>query len=199
MINIKRPQNKTESVTKLVSEHLFEIAAVLFAVLILGLGTYIIVKSRSGARTTGSVAGVQTFRADETNTDLLNTIAKESNYKYFYDALTRTGLYQLLQNDSEYTVLIPSDSAFKAINEVELNNIFSDNNRLTQLVKNHIVRGKLDRLDFDKVEFMKAESGKSITIKSTNLGTLFNTAKLMSSGKEASNGVYYELDSVLLN
>ena len=82
--------------------------------------------------------------------------------------------------------------------ESELTKLFADNDKLTQLVKNHIVTGKLNRLDFGKVEFMRSINGKLITISSNDYGTLFNSSKLMSSGTEATNGITYELDSIIL-
>src|SRR5690606_33458747 len=97
-----------------------------------------------------------------------------------------------------YTILVPSDSAFKAMGGSELNKLFANKDRLTKLIQNHIINGKLNRLDFDKVEFMKADSGRLITIKKTDLGTLFNNSKLMSSGTEATNGIIYEIDSLIL-
>lgn len=198
MINIKRPKTKTELILAATSEHLFEIAAGLFVVMIVGLGTYIIIKANSKKTVTAEVAGVSTSKTEQSKTDLLNTIAEGANYKYFFDALTKTGLYKILQGSSEYTVLAPEDSAFKAMGETELNKLFSDKDRLTKLIQNHIINGKLNRLDFDKVEFMKAMSGRLITIKQTNLGTLFNNSKLMSGGTEATNGITYELDSLIL-
>jgi len=196
MINIKRPKSKTELIAVSASEHLFEIAAGLFVVMIVGLGVYIGVKANSNNASSGQVAGLQTFRVNQED-DLLNTIAAGSNYKYFFDALTKTGLYNDLKS-GEYTVLIPDDSAFKALTEDELTSLFADQTRLTQLLKNHIVTGKLKRLDFSKVEFMRSLSGKTITINQSNLGTMFNNAKLMSSGIEATNGITYEVNALIL-
>ena len=199
MINIKRPKSKTAILAQTASEHLFEISAGLFVVLIVGLGSYIVVKSNNRKVTSEpSVAGIQIERSPDSKTDLLNTIAQDSNYKYFFDALTKTGLYESLKEDGDFTVFVPHDGAFKYLGEAELNRLFSDNDRLTKLIQNHIVKGKLNRLDFDKVEFMKANSGRLITIKKTDLGTMFNNSKLMSSGTEATNGITYEIDSLIL-
>lgn len=198
MINIKRPKSKTALMAEAASEHLFTIAAGLCGVLILGLGTYIVVKSNSVKTSGGSVAGIQIDKTEESETDLLNTVAQGSNYKYFFDALTKTGLYNTLKGEEVYTILVPSDSAFKAMGGSELNKLFANKDRLTKLIQNHIINGKLNRLDFDKVEFMKADSGRLITIKKTDLGTLFNNSKLMSSGTEATNGIIYEIDSLIL-
>lgn len=198
MINIKRPKTKTELAIVSASEHLFEIAAGLFVVMIIGLGGYIAVKANSKNSSGGTVAGLQTLRTDETKTDLLNTIAQNSNYKYFFDALTKTGLYKDVRDAKDYTILVPDDSAFKALGEAQLNALFADKNRLTELLKNHIVSGNLNRLDFGRVEFMRSVSGKLINIRESNLGTMFNDAKLMSSGQEATNGIVYELNSLLL-
>lgn len=181
------------------SEHLFEISAGLFVVLIIGLCTYVVVKSNAKNNSQeASVAGIQTDRTQNSKTDLLNTIAQGSNYKYFFDALTKTGLYNTLKSEEVYTVFAPQDSAFKALGEAELSKLFNDNARLTKLIQNHIVNGKLNRLDFDKVEFMKAVSGRLITIKRTDFGTMFNSSKLMSSGTEATNGITYEIDALIL-
>ncbi len=199
MINIKRPKSKTTLMAQAASEHLFEISAGLFVVLIIGLCTYVVVKSNAKNNSQeASVAGIQTDRTQNSKTDLLNTIAQGSNYKYFFDALTKTGLYNTLKSEEVYTVFAPQDSAFKALGEAELSKLFNDNARLTKLIQNHIVNGKLNRLDFDKVEFMKAVSGRLITIKRTDFGTMFNSSKLMSSGTEATNGITYEIDALIL-
>lgn len=197
MINIKRPKTKTESAILSVSEHLFEIAAGLFVVMIVGLGGYIAIKATS-KDSTGSVAGLQTTKTDQTKADLLNTIAQGSNYKYFFDALTKTGLYKEVQEATDYTVLVPDDSAFKALGEAQLNALFADDNRLRELIRNHIVSGNLNRLDFKRVEFMRSINGKLINIQEKSTGTMFNDSKLMSSGQEATNGIIYELNSLLL-
>jgi uncharacterized surface protein with fasciclin (FAS1) repeats len=191
MINLKRPKSKTE----IISEHLFELAAGLFVVMIVGLVAYIGI--RAGTKNVqGSVAGLQTQKTNESE-NLLNLVAKNGDYKYFFDALTKTGLYKMLQEDKTLTILVPHDSAFKKLTENELTNLFADTSKLTQLVKDHIIQGKLIKTDFDRVEFIRAESGKIITINRSDFGTLFNNAKLMSSGNTTSNGITYELDSLI--
>lgn len=198
MINIKRPKSKTQHFAEKASEHLFEIAAGLFVVMIVGLSVYIVGKANTRPDTNGTVAGVQTTREEESTNDLVNVIAKGSNYKYFFDALTRTGLYQRLTSNDKYTVLVPDDNAFKKLGEEELTALFSDSNRLKTVIENHIINGELKRLDISRVEWMRSVNGKYITVNINDFGTIFNTAKLMSGGSSADNGIAYEIDNLIL-
>lgn len=199
MINIKRPKQSLNTNVRLVAPNLFNIAVVLFAVLIIGFLGYIAVKVSSKTatinRSGGSVAGLQTSRV--TSSDLLTTLSKNSNYKYFFDALTKSGEYELLKESGPYTVFIPDDNAFKKLGDLELSVLFADPQKLKELVDNHIIPGTLKKLDLNKVEWMRSIDGKFITVEQNNFGTYFNKSKLMSSEIEATNGVIFEIDTVL--
>lgn len=196
MINIKRVDKKSK--LSALSEHSFEIAAGLFVILILGLGIYIGVRVNNNPNRSGSVAGIETSRVEETKTTLINTVAQNSNYKYFFDALTKTGLFETLRDPSKtYTVFIPNDDAFEAIGNMERSRIFDSPELLKKLVENHIIEGELKQSDFRRVAFMRSLNGNYITINRDEFGTLINQAPLMSHGYQADNGVGYEISKLL--
>lgn len=196
MINIKRPKSKFQKVISNLGEHLFEIAAGLFVITIIGLSGYIVIQTNKQGKKIGNVAGVQTSVVIENN-NLLNAIAKESNYKYFFDALTRTGVFEKLKGSEKFTIFAPDDAAFRKLGEAEIANLFSDINRLKVLVENHIVSGELKRLNMGRADWMRTINGKFVDINQNSFGTLFNTSKLMSSGVEVDNGIVYQIDSII--
>jgi uncharacterized surface protein with fasciclin (FAS1) repeats len=202
MINIKRPQKQSKSLFENISDKFYGASIATFLFLIVSFGTYILIRSSSlyrPANTSATVAGVATVRTEQVSTtDLINEISKKSNYKYFFDALTRTGVFEGLKDKGPFTVLVPDDNAFKTLGENSLNQLFDDTEKLSQVVLNHIIPYKIQRSSFESLEQITSVNRNVIKISKNDYGTIFNNAKLMSSENNASNGIFYEIDAVIL-
>ena len=124
----------------------------------------------------------------------------EASSTVFYELLKDAGLNEMFRDRGPYTVFAPSDAAFRAIGESELNSLRGPGgrDRLRQLLLAHIVRGEFTRAQIGERSFLLAISGDPITLKPTSytlrLGDLAAPAKW---DIPAEFGVVHELDRVL--
>ena len=104
----------------------------------------------------------------------------------------------------EYTVFAPNDDAFKSIGEENLESLLEDEEQLAEILKLHIVSGKIESSDISEGESsINTLNGENINILN-NGSDITVTSQSGSGGKvispdiQASNGVIHIIDGVLL-
>lgn len=123
----------------------------------------------------------------------------EPKFSIFVEALTMTELIDKLKERGPFTILVPSDSAFKKLPEsklIELLKPFNKSN-LTEIMKYHIIAGKMLSDDLARFRFIGTFQNQRLRIRATNFGFKVNDANLQSRNIEASNGVIHGIDTVL--
>ena len=110
-------------------------------------------------------------------------------------ALKTAGLVDTLQESGPFTVLAPTDEAFRALNE-KLDELLADKEALRAVLSNHVVKGSLTASDLASKDGVEALSGMNLTIDSTD-GTTLNGCRVVEADIQASNGFVHAIDGVI--
>lgn len=123
----------------------------------------------------------------------------EPRFSIFVEALTATELIDKLKERGPFTILAPSDSAFKKLPESKLCELLKPLNKanLTEIMKYHIIAGRMLSEDIARFKFVGTFQNQRLKIKATNFGFKVNNANLQSRNIEVSNGVIHGIDAVL--
>lgn len=138
----------------------------------------------------------------DVNTDtltILETTSSEPSFSTFVSVLKASGLDQTLVDSKEFTLFIPSNDAFAKLPPGVLQTLLKPQNRdkLKDIISYHIISGKLsqDKLQSSRVSSI---SGKKVNLKVQGQNINVNNAKVVKSKIDASNGVVYVIDTVLV-
>lgn len=104
-------------------------------------------------------------------------------------ALDAAGLTGLLEGDGPYTLLAPTDAAFKKLPPGALQELLGDKAKLVALLKYHVVPGRVSAAEILQSQELKTASGQLLPTK--NLSVI--RADVL-----ARNGMIQVLDAVLL-
>ncbi len=108
---------------------------------------------------------------------------------------------ELLSSEGEYTVFAPTNDAFAAVPEDDLNALLADQAALTNVLQYHVVEGEFFAADVTGLDGQSVEtlSGDSINITiGENNEVFINGAQVIVPDVDASNGVVHAIDGVLM-
>lgn len=127
--------------------------------------------------------------------DKLSTL----NATTFLSIVNKTGMVQQLSSQGPWTVLVPTNAAFAKIPAHDLSAVVNDVNKLTEVLKYHIVSGRhyTKEFLFIKHHFLKSTNGHVLRVHRNSHGMFFNQAKAVQSNINATNGVIFLIDEVL--
>ncbi len=115
-------------------------------------------------------------------------------------AVDKAGLGDALSADGPLTVFAPTDEAFDALPDGTVETLLKPENRqkLVDILKFHVVAGRL--YDSDLVQAGQAPTllGRSVNVNFSADGISVNDAKVVGRNIDTSNGVIHVIDSVLL-
>jgi transforming growth factor-beta-induced protein len=152
---------------------------------------------------TGSSSGMSSGNP-VTKKDIVDTAVDNGSFKILAELLTEAGLVQTLKGAGPFTVLAPTDAAFKKIPANVLADIRKDKKLLTKVLTYHVLAGNAPasevlKLDKKAVAPLEGENlkidivgGKVILNQGPNQSTVETTDVL------ATNGVIHVIDTVLL-
>jgi uncharacterized surface protein with fasciclin (FAS1) repeats len=142
--------------------------------------------------------------AQESDTpDLVDTAVQADGFDTLVKALKAADLVEALKAEGPFTVFAPTDSAFAALPDGRLESLLKAENKsqLQAVLKYHVVSGKAMASDVTGMESAETLQGKSLQV-SVQDGTVMvkgkNSATVVQTDIEASNGVIHVIDSVLL-
>lgn len=109
------------------------------------------------------------------------------------------GLADVLGTE-ELTVFAPTDEAFAKLPEGTVESLLKpeNKNKLIDILKYHVVAGRVYSDDALKAESAATLQGAPVTIGVSNGEAMVNKAKLIKTDLDASNGVIHVIDSVLM-
>jgi uncharacterized surface protein with fasciclin (FAS1) repeats len=133
--------------------------------------------------------------------NITEAVSKELNMTTLYRGILASGITGFLNNGDLYTFFAPSDTAFRKLPEGIINDLLKPENkpRLVQLLRNHIVAGKLNFKDLQNGDKLKTLDGDELLVTENWGKTSINNSVIQNGDIEASNGTLHSLDKVLLN
>ncbi|HEQ98123.1 MAG TPA: fasciclin domain-containing protein [candidate division Zixibacteria bacterium] len=134
----------------------------------------------------------------EISKDIVETAMANDNFKTLVAAVKAAGLVEALKGDGPFTVFAPTDEAFAALPEGTLEALLKDKEKLTAILKYHVVSGKVMAGDVVKVKSAETLNGQSVAVKVDGKKVMIDNAEVIMTDIVASNGVIHVIDEVIL-
>lgn len=111
-------------------------------------------------------------------------------------AVGEAGLVDTLNDAEALTVFAPTDDAFAAIPEADLNAVLADQELLTSILTYHVVGGQLDPEAV--VGEQETLQGGTVTVEGDTEGMTVNGANVLCGNIPTANATVYVIDTVLM-
>ena len=131
--------------------------------------------------------------------DIVDT-AVAGKFNTLVAAVKAAGLVETLKGEGPFTVFAPTDEAFAKLPAGTLDDLLKPANKakLQDILKYHVVSGKVMAADVVKLHTAKTVEGQNVTITATNGHVKVDHANVTKTDIVASNGVIHVLDAVIL-
>ena len=133
--------------------------------------------------------------------NITQVVKQEKNMTTLNRGVTASGLDQVLSGTGPFTVFAPSDLAFGKLEGDTIENLLKTENKLklNDLLKHHVVTGKIEFKDLKDGEKLKTMNGKELSVHIKDGKVSVNGATIQQRDVKTSNGVIHSLDTVLKN
>jgi uncharacterized surface protein with fasciclin (FAS1) repeats len=129
--------------------------------------------------------------------DIVEVAVGAGSFETLVAAVKAAGLVETLQGEGPFTVFAPTDDAFAAIPQADLEALLADKEALTAVLTYHVVPGKVMAADVVELDSATTVQGGTITI-DTSDGVKVDGANVVQTDIETSNGVIHVIDAVLM-
>jgi uncharacterized surface protein with fasciclin (FAS1) repeats len=128
---------------------------------------------------------------------LLQTCASIPRLQAFSSAIGTAGLASLLGGNGPMTIFAPTDRAFERMPTKERELLLSDSTRLADLLRHHVVAGKVGAPRPTKPRKVTPEFGDDLELTRNDRGFHVDKARIVKTNIRATNGVIHAIDRVL--
>jgi uncharacterized surface protein with fasciclin (FAS1) repeats len=128
--------------------------------------------------------------------NIVETARDAGSFKTLLTAAKAAGLEETLSGTGPFTVFAPSDEAFAKLPAGEVESLLKDKEKLSAILKYHVVPGKISADDVTKRSSLKTAQGSDLRV-DLSQGVRVGSAKVLRTDIDASNGVIHVIDSVL--
>lgn len=139
------------------------------------------------------------FAADK---DIVDTAVSAGSFQTLVAAVKAADLVETLKGKGPFTVLAPTDEAFKKLPAGTVESLLKPENKakLASILKYHVIPSKALAADVAKLDGQKVKTveGADVTISVKDGVVMINNAKVVKTDVLASNGVIHVIDTVLL-
>jgi len=153
---------------------------------------------------TPAPAGQDAGAADTMDQTITDVVAGNEDFSTLLAAVGAAGLGDTLAGEGPFTVFAPTDEAFAALPEGTLESLLKAENKdqLAGILTYHVLSGKVLAADVASGE-VTTVNGETFSISVQDDGVFIadgagNTAQVITTDIETSNGVIHVIDSVLL-
>ena len=144
--------------------------------------------------TTGQI--ITTIAADATLADVVSGTEELSSLA---TALGAAGLFQALQLPGELTLFAPTNAAFAALPDAQLQTLLNTTSDLAEVMQYHLVADAVLVADLPRLGQALSTSSQPLTITVSADGTVqVNNARIVQADIVTTNGVIHLIDTVLL-
>ena len=157
-----------------------------------------IVISDSAAKQTQGVKLGKTWMVP--NHVLLENISEPTSIQRFYKLLRSSEIIETLKGKGPFTLFVPTDSAFQQLDASTKQKLFAGANKKEQmqLLKHHLVSGKIVSSDLGNQVVLKAADGHELKVTNNGEAIQIDGAKITVKDGVSTNGVIHVIDRVLM-
>ncbi len=137
----------------------------------------------------------------QTGNDIVSVAASSNSFSTLTSLLKTAGLTDILQQPGPYTVFAPTNEAFAALPAGTLEQLQQPQNKelLVQILRYHVVPGQVTANQLSSGELKTVENSPvNIRVDSANNQIAVNEARVIQPNIQASNGVIYPINQVLI-
>jgi uncharacterized surface protein with fasciclin (FAS1) repeats len=133
--------------------------------------------------------------------NIIQYINTDKNFKILKKGIHASDMDQVLNNSGPFTFFAPSDLAFEKLEKGFMEEMLEPNNRgrLADLVKNHIVNGKMELKELKNGDQLNTINGKVLSVQVKDGNVSIDDVTVVTRDTKTINGVIHSLDTVLLN
>ncbi|MCX2738787.1 fasciclin domain-containing protein [Pontibacter anaerobius] len=131
---------------------------------------------------------------------IVENVFSNNDLSVLSGALRQAGLVDALNATGPYTLFAPQNEAFEALPEGVLEDLMQDKNkkRLTEILNNHVVAGKLAAAELTDGAMLKTLGGVQLTVTKKGNDVMVNGAKVVQADAASQNGVIHIIEKVLV-
>lgn len=133
-------------------------------------------------------------QAAPTNT-VVEGIQEDGNFTALSEAMSSTGLIDVLNGTGPFTVFAPTDDAFGKLAPLEKDRLMSDRDGLSEVLQYHVVPGDITG-GLTNGMTLTTLGGKDLTVIVNRSGTFVNGANVTET-IDSINGMVYSIDTVM--
>ena len=132
--------------------------------------------------------------------DVVDTAIGAGNFSTLVAAIKAAGLVDTLKGDGPFTVFAPTDEAFAKLPAGTVEDLLKPENKakLVSILTYHVVPGKVMASAVVKLSEAKTVNGQSVAISVKDGTVMVDSAKVVTTDIECSNGVIHVIDAVVL-
>jgi len=134
--------------------------------------------------------------------DIVDTALDSDSFSTLCKVVIAAGLVDALRAPGPFTVFAPTDDAFAKLPEGTVEGLLKDKEKLTSILKYHVVPEKLMVTAFKTPKKLKTLQGQEIKVDGMmwhiNKKIKVNDAKTVMTDIKATNGVIHAIDKVLM-
>ena len=130
--------------------------------------------------------------------NLTQVVNTERNLKTLKQSVHSSDLDQLLSSTGPFTLFAPSDLAFEKLDKGFMENLLEPQNKLklTDLLNNHIVKGKIQFKDLKDGDRLEAINGNQLVVEVKNGKVSIGDAVILGREAKITNGIMHSTDVV---
>ena len=129
--------------------------------------------------------------------DIVDLASESGFFSSLVEAVKTAGLVDTLKGEGPFTLLAPTDDAFKKIPAETLNAVMQDKEQLKKILTYHVVPGIFRSRNLGGIASLKTVEGGSLSV-NTEVGVKIGSAYVIKADVPARNGVIHVIDSVLM-
>ncbi|MED6245775.1 hypothetical protein ATANTOWER_007898 [Ataeniobius toweri] len=130
---------------------------------------------------------------------MFEILTESGSFKIFLSLMEAAGLTDLLRQEGGFTLFAPSDKAFAALTERDVNLLKGNINGLRTILLYHFSNGIVigGGLEAGVTNLLKSLQGSNLQLKSADNAVQVNSVQHQESDKMATNGVIHFIDQML--
>lgn len=131
--------------------------------------------------------------------NVLDALKAAPNFKTLVKAIETAELTAALSGSTSVTLFAPTDEAFAKVPKAQMDAAMANKDQLTKILKNHIIEGqKLTQQQLGTMKSLKSAAGQELVVEVKEGTATVGGAKLMRGEIQASNGVIFTVDAVIM-